>query len=371
MATRYQARKSIIDWIRLNTVYVNDLSEFNTAYVDESSNLVNFSPKIRDTLKSMAESKWLSYDEETDIVKICDLALTHTSSSKRVSAIDELEAGTKLDLKVDGGEIIAIDSLGREIGDCSNISDVFAEALENGDIKVVSVVANKITEKGTKKPLVNVTIDIKLLPVDHSDAKCIFALTEGDQVQGWAQRIEVIYSNMPVDDAKLLFEIYNRRNDEYLGGNDDTSYAGLDNLADEITEARKKMRSEMKAGDNYSEFECDDNDFAQILSKAIKENSDKYGNLLKYTGYINPDNIRYVDFTDIYEKTILDKETYYWIDQVRCSFEEYEGLSFNHFYSVAELFEGNTLPIDFKDEDVISTFGTKKFIAFADLSYGC
>ena len=118
MATRYQARKSIIDWIRLNTVYVNDISEFNTAYVDESSTLANLSPEIRDNLKSMAKNKWLSYDEETDIVKICDLALTHTSSSKRVSVIDEFEVGAQLDLTVVDREMIVIDNLGRKIGDC-------------------------------------------------------------------------------------------------------------------------------------------------------------------------------------------------------------------------------------------------------------
>jgi hypothetical protein len=40
-------------------------------------------------------------------------------------------------------------------------------------------------------------------------------------------------------------------------------------------------------------------------------------------------------------------------------------------YNVAELFAPGELPFDLNDPDTVSVFGTGKFEALADLSYGC
>ena len=67
------------------------------------------------------------------------------------------------------------------------------------------------------------------------------------------------------------------------------------------------------------------------------------------------------------------EEEYYWIDYAQLTEDEYEDKSqgcFNHWYSVLELFQ-DEVPVNLKDPDTISIFGTGKAEALADLSYGC
>lgn len=362
MSTRFHRKQEILDWIKWNTRQASDLSE-----------IVNLAPEIREKLMSVEDDNWVFYDNKTDTIKICDVELTHTSAYERAILIENLRAGDKLGLKATGDDLVVVNNMGSEVGNLS-INDNFREAVKCNDFKNISVVATNVLPKsargkGAKKAILNVTVEATFLPIDRTGTNCIFVVTEGDQIQGWHQKVDVIYSNMKLEDAKALFEIHNRANDEYNEEKTDVGYAGLDNLVDEINEARLKMRKEKTPGVNYSEITTNSYDFMSKVKVAIKENPGRYGNLLKY---VDRDQIEYADFDVFYKNTAIDMVSYYWEDQVRCSQSEYEAVDFyHHLYTVVELFAGDKLPIDFEDEDVVSAFGTKEFVAFADMSYGC
>lgn len=367
MSTRYQRLQKILEWVKINTVNIDDLSEYED----------RFSPEMLESLKNEEGHNWISYDEETRILKLSDIELAHTSSPERVKTIEELPEGSKLQLVVNDDVIVVTDCMGNEIGSDTEMSHNLVDVINNNDVEILSVVATKVIPKsmrgkGARKAIVEITAEIKLLPCDTTGTKCIFVKTEGDQVQGWHQKIDVIYSSMPVEDAKLLFMVWNRIKDEYNDENTDVGYAGLDNLVDEIIAARAKMRSEKNNEFGYDRLEDIEDEeeytFASYVENAIYEDS-KYRNLLKYVSF---EDMRYgASFENYYEPTILDVKTYYWEDQVRCTSKEYDKNDYFHRYEVIELFEGDTLPVDFDDEDVVSIFGTGKFVAFADLSYGC
>lgn len=191
----------------------------------------------------------------------------------------------------------------------------------------------------------------------------------GDQVNIWAQHLTVCYCTMPTKHLKLLFEAYNRYNREYEKldkGENDTSYAGLDNLEEEIRAARAKMQAERVPGLNYSKGNVGDNIWCgTYFQMLINGEPDRYGVLKEYNlpSYSNLDEI-------VREFTLAEKH-YYWVDQTRVSKEEFDGDFFNHWYDVMELYDGKELPVDLNDEDIVSIFGCGKFEAFADLSYGC
>ena len=99
----------------------------------------------------------------------------------------------------------------------------------------------------------------------------------------------------------------------------------------------------------------------QIIMKYPK----RYGSLKKYNiGYWGGD----------WEKIFGEEsEEYYWIDFTRVTKEQYDRYAseLHHVYKVAELFAPGPLPFDLNDEDTVSIFGSEKFEAFADFSYGC
>ena len=43
----------------------------------------------------------------------------------------------------------------------------------------------------------------------------------------------------------------------------------------------------------------------------------------------------------------------------------------HHHYEVLELMDPSDLPFDPSDTDMVGVFGFDRFVAFADLSYGC
>ena len=141
-----------------------------------------------------------------------------------------------------------------------------------------------------------------------------------------------------------------------------------------MIEARKKMRSSMIPGQDYSKISEEDEyeEFGTVVAKAIDAEPKRYGILKKYfANRINKNS--YNSFRDLIESVAVDEEDFYWINQTHVTVNEYEASAdgFNHWYDAAILFKGSELPIDLSDEDVVSVFGTGKFIALADLSYGC
>lgn len=199
---------------------------------------------------------------------------------------------------------------------------------------------------------------------------CTLCIVEGDQVKCWVQNIKVIRSSIPLEDAKLIFELYNIVTGEYeklAEGDEDYGYAGLSGLVDEIKRARTLMaqadlpESLIRKQETDDEWEDSGDKMNQIIMKYPK----RYGSLKKYNiGYWGGD----------WEKIFGEEgEEYYWIDFTRVTKEQYDRYAseLHHVYKVAELFAPGQLPFDLNDEDTVSIFGTGKFEAFADFSYGC
>jgi len=217
-----------------------------------------------------------------------------------------------------------------------------------------------------KKSILKLTITLEF----ENTVSCVVCNLAGDQVNTWVQQLTVSYSTMSARHAKMLFELYNRHCGEYDNwdnGENDTSYAGLDNLEEEIRVAREKMQKERNAGLDYSKDEIETYEsFGAYVQRMIAKDASRYGALRRY------EIEEYDRLQDILSRYTIAKKEYYWVDQTRSTEEEFnETNGYNHWYEVLELYEGKQLPVDLSDEDVVSIFGCGKFAAFADLSYGC
>ena len=370
MSTRYSRIKQIKEWVRWNT---------HTA--DELADVEGIAPEIREALKNVENDNWLFYDENSQILRINNVELVHTQSAARIACIEGIRQGNSLSYIKNEDNLTVTTLNGTEVGEIpSNISNYIQPLLENNDCEYIKLKAGEVIPrsqrgKGAKKAICNVEIEIKIKKIDRSETKSIVCLLGGDQINLWVQKLEVKYLNMPSSDVKLMFEIYNRQCEEYNDSKTDTGYAGLDNLEDEIKAARVKMRDEKESGLTYSIVSSSDDNyyFLNVLKAAVKQEPKRYGNLLKYFSADELTN-GYIEFKELFDNSILDEETYYWVEQTRVEEPEYEkacGEWMNHWYEVMEAFEGSELPIDLSDTEVVSILGTDRFIAFADLSYGC
>ena len=107
---------------------------------------------------------------------------------------------------------------------------------------------------------------------------------------------------------------------------------------------------------------------------ATKE-AERYGELIQYIDEEMADDYYEGSISNIFSRFTVDSEEYYWLDQTRVTFDEWESetsFGFNHWYEIMELYATEQeLPFDLSDQDVVSIFGFNKFEAFADMSYGC
>lgn len=206
-------------------------------------------------------------------------------------------------------------------------------------------------EKGTEKEI---------------EVGSVICLLQGDQTKCWTQKLQIVYSALPLEEAELVFEIYNIAHGEYAkaaSDDFDTSYSGLFGLDDEIVAARKQMKHNTKVNKKYLRAGKSEIPFASI----IEADPSRYAPVKKYFEGIEEDFL--FDFGLLPIKT----ENYYWIDLCRVSGDEFERYAseLHHIYHVAELFDPDDMPFDLTDPATVSIFGTDKFKAFADLSYGC
>lgn len=204
------------------------------------------------------------------------------------------------------------------------------------------------------------------------NTKSLICILGGDQTHCWSQSLQIIECNIPLEISKKIFEIYNRFNDEY-NNEGEYNYLGLDNLAEEVKFAREKMQKEKVKELSYNEdYEAED--FWDYIQKACKNEKERYEGVLDYIKKLDVDEEN-LTLTDIFMNKKLTEKNYYWLDQCRVTddewFDETAG-GFNHWYEVMELYDADKkLPFDLNDEDIVSIFGFEKFVAFADLSYGC
>ena len=198
----------------------------------------------------------------------------------------------------------------------------------------------------------------------------VFCLLEGDQTKCWVQNLRMVYSSMSLEEAKLIFEIHNIASGEYARAAQDdfdTSYSGLFGLDDEIVAARQEMKSHKGINKKFLKSSSDEDDERLSYEEIIASNPDRYAPVKKY--FADLDEYDHFDF----EVLPVQSEQYYWIDLCRVSRDEYERYTseLHHVYNVVELFDPDDIPFDLNDPATVSIFGTNKFKAFADLSYGC
>ena len=199
--------------------------------------------------------------------------------------------------------------------------------------------------------------------MEHKSTIC---LLEGDQVKCWVQKLTVIPSAIPLEDLRLLFEFYNLTAGEIARVKEedrDVSYSGLYGLEAEILAARTRLK------DAASELVLPDGKDTEVsAADLLEKNVARYASIRKYLGDLDEGfNLQEMDFLPTQEP-----REYYWIDLTRVTQAQYERYTseLHHVYNVAELF-GPVLPFDPEDPEVVSIFGTEKFEALADFSYGC
>ena len=328
----------------------------------------------------MMRDGFMKFDPETEMAGF-ETTVVGTHHDGRMEAVRGLSVGDTVYLVREpdneaNSENISVRSInGEPLGNlsaafCSILAPVMDSGLaENIKAKVVELVLPEARGARAKKADLKIAVEMHL-PEAVQSTVCALG---GDQVRTWAQKLEVIVTAMPCRHAKLLFELYNRLNGEYSNldeGKNDTSYAGLDNLEEEILVAREKMQAERDPDLDYSGKENGEDgyvEFGAFALRKIAEEPQRYGALRHYKIF-EYDELKY-----ILERYCLTKREYFWLDQTRVSEEEFEEVDwFNHWYDVLELYDGLDLPVDLADEDVVSIFGCGgKFEAFADLSYGC
>ncbi len=204
--------------------------------------------------------------------------------------------------------------------------------------------------------------------------------------------VDVYYLLMEIEEIKLIFELYNRFNNEYDNldedefENGDYSYLGLvDGLESHVLHAKRVMKKEVNSSYDYSSLEDDFNKWAKNKGEDLDDEG-QFGLYAKFM--IDKDPKRYAvlnkyienksEFIDIFEKNCISKNTFYYTyDDGLCSDKEFDMGGFNHWYEVCESYEGEFT--GFEKWDYFDLFNwlsygweddENNFIAFADLTYG-
>ena len=374
---------------------MRDHEECDVAEEDENS-IVHESPFTRklalleyiDFLSSLQHNsesqgkqrETVSYDKQAGVATFT-LEVQGTGKEDRTERLEHVNRGDIMQLRRepsnpdDDRNIMVLDSAGASLGNLpSGAADVISPLLDAGEATLIDAKVAYLEKKSqrsarARKAILFVSFQVKLRAVDlDRDAGCVVCFLGGDQTNTWVQELQVLYCQMPLEHAKLIFELYNRMHNEYDSESNDISYIGLDNLAEEVTAARTAMRAAMKSGLDYSSGTEEEYDsFGEYALAILHKEGGRYDAIKPYLQ-------RGADLKEISESDCIEQENYYWLDQTRRTKEQYdEGQDFGyyHWYDVAELFAGGRLPIDMTDEDVVSIFGTGEFVAFADLSYGC
>lgn len=362
----YLQKKNFITWIN---------AKASVLALDDIPNLADF------VYEAIDKRTGFSFNERTNLAEIC-IEVVGTQYEGRSGRIENISVGDSVNLvrepqnEYNTNNISVQNKAGQSLGNLpADLANVLSPLLDAGEAKIEQAKASFVEPLSkrsarAKKAILYVSFLVELEKVDFSKG-CTVCILGGDQRCVWFQKLRVLHCKMDVSQAKLIFELYNRSCDEYNPENNDLWYQGLDNLVDEVVVAREKMRSEMETGVDYSGPSKDTRDQIDFFQEQIQKNPARYGSIKKY---IENAADAYSIIERIFESDAIGEEDYYWIDRAPVTKQEYDGESawgFLHWYEVAELFEAGELPFDLTDEETVSIFGTNKFVAFADLSYGC
>lgn len=277
-----------------------------------------------------------------------------------------------LEVKNSRGE--SLGNLGSDVAAVlSPLIDREIATIENAKVSYVEPLSKR--SKKAKKAILYIELTVRMSEIELDISKgCVVCLLGGDQIRTWAQKLTVYKCDIPMEEAILLFELYNRYHGEYEENNNSLGYLGLDNLAEEVICAREKMRENRIEGYDYDRKEEADS-FEKYVLKMAEAEPERYGKIADYIDLEIEEDDFENELSKIFADHALDSQEYYWLDQTRVNSAEWNKETFdgfNHWYEVIELYSPDQLlPFDLKDEDVVSIFGFEKFAAFADLSYGC
>lgn len=359
--------------------------------------------KIGDCLREgFDERESYAYDERTTSARICVQVqgTMYEGRSPRIEFVtkgDSLKLQRETDYTYNVGNISVQNKKGESLGNlsvelCNVLSPLLdCEEATLNDIKADYVKPLSKCSSQDKKARLYVSFNVKLKKVDYSKISgCTVCLLGGEQgsdftrqidalfgtsnyLNGiWVQELRVLHCKMDIEQAKLIFELYNRYHKEYDEDNNETGYFGLDNLEEEVFAARQKMRSEKIAGLDYSgpeNSEDEDIELMKFIQEQIRKEPKRYGSVEAYFAKQEDDPWL---LQHIFKDDSVGEEIYYWQDQTHITDSEFDVLGgFYHWYEIAELFPVGKLPVNLEDEDTVSIMGTNKFLAFADLYYGC
>lgn len=373
------------------------------SWIEEKGNLqsVLTIPNLSDGIRSVIDDKeQYAYDDRTSSARLC-VQVQGTQYEGRSPRIESIRKGNPLKLRrepdnpFNANNIAVQNKAGQSLGNLpADLANLLAPLLDSGEAELHNIQAGFVEplskrSSKAKKALLYVAFTVKLKKTDYSKlAGCTVCLLGGEQGSEflrkmqqfagntphriWVQELQVLHCKMPVAQAKLIFELYNRYHREYDEENNETGYFGLDNLEEEVACAREKMRKEKQPGLSYDAPKDNDISLPDFIQAQIQKEPQRYGSVKAY--FADAENTSHLLET-IFKADSLGQETYHWLDQTPVTDAEFQEVAaqgcFNHWYDVAELFPAEGLPVDLNDEDVVSIFGTGKFLAFADLSYGC
>lgn len=335
-------------------------------------------------LGSYDEHEYGSYNQDTGEV-VVSFEVAGTQYEGRTERIEKVTLDDKVKVIRDKNNQYSEFNLAVENTNGESLGNLRADAcecisplLDEGILKIkeskVSFV-EPLSKRGPrcKKAILYIELKMQLNePKYNNKDYCTLCYVGGDQTKCWVQKLEIVKCNIPLEDAKLMFEVYNRLNGEY--DNDDYSYLGLDNLVDEVKSHRKKIVKDMKKEFKYDNSSSKDDFYVSLIDICEKE-PDRYKTIKKYFDVKEDEYDEYYSLRDFFDRKAVDVKTYYWIDQCRVSEDEWNsetGWGFSHWYDIVELYDvEKVLPFDLNDEEVVSIFGFNEFEAFADLSFGC
>jgi DNA-binding PadR family transcriptional regulator len=353
-AEALQKRKEFRDWLFIE-------SSFDSVQLDEDGRTFFLSAEVQGT----------AYEGRTERIEF-------------IKKGDQVQLKRDPENQYDPNCIGVLNSKGESLGNLGqNIVEYLAPVMDADLVEIEKVVVKSVTplsqrNKRAKKALLDIEIQGKLALPGGSEESCVVCYLGGDQIRVWAQSLKVVTYNLPASTVKQLFEIYNRFSGEYehvMNGTSPYGYMGLDYLDLEVDVFRNRLINEMQDGLDYSSNSKAD-EFKDYVYEIVKTEPERY----KAVAEILPNINKVSDFTrdtmkDILSNFEMNSETYFWINEIQVSEEDFDyafGGGFNHWYDVAELYNSkDDFPFDLNDPEISSIFGFNKFLAFADLSYGC
>ena len=238
-------------------------------------------PNVADGIRSVIDAKeQFIYDNRSNSAKLC-VQVQGTQYEGRGPRIESIQKGNPLKLRrepdnaFNANNIAVQNKAGKSLGNLpADLANVLSPLLDSGEAELHNIQASHVEPLSkrsakAKRALLYVSFTVKLKKTDYSKlAGCTLCLLGGDQGGGdslrrlqaltgnafhstWVQELQVLHCKMPVEQAKLIFELYNRYHREYDDENNETGYFGLDNLEEEVACAREKMRKEKLPGLSY------------------------------------------------------------------------------------------------------------------------